>query len=78
MKKKEQSGKKEIQKTITDYYNIFKEYIITLRDAKRYVNQVRVDYSSVRGDVVIYECNEINIKDLVDSKSVNKLIRRKR
>ena len=47
--------KEEIQKTITDYYHFFKEYIITLRDAKRYVNQVRVDYSSVRGDVVIYE-----------------------
>jgi KAP family P-loop domain protein (fragment) len=47
--------KRVIQQTINDQNLIFKEYIPTLRDAKRYVNQFVLDFMHVRGDVMIDE-----------------------
>lgn len=44
-----------IQQAINDQNLIFKEYIPTLRDAKRYVNQFVLDFMHVRGDVMIDE-----------------------
>lgn len=36
-----------IQRVITDQTSIFKEYIPTLRDAKRYINQVVLDFKQI-------------------------------
>ncbi|SDF21021.1 KAP family P-loop domain-containing protein [Bacteroidales bacterium KHT7] len=47
--------KADFHKTITKQESIFKDYIPTLRDAKRYINQFRHDYKGVRGDVVVKE-----------------------
>ena len=47
--------KRVILQTINDQNLIFKEYIPTLRDAKRYVNQFVLDFMHVRGDVMIDE-----------------------
>ena len=47
--------KRVIQQTINVQNLIFKEYIPTLRDAKRYVNQFVLDFMHVRGDVMIDE-----------------------
>lgn len=44
-----------IQQTINKQDLIFKEYIPTLRDAKRYINQFVLDFMYVRGDVMIDE-----------------------
>lgn len=44
-----------IQQTINKQNLIFKEYIPTLRDAKRYINQFVLDFMHVRGDVMIDE-----------------------
>ena len=44
-----------IQQTINDRNLIFNEYIPTLRDAKRYINQFVLDFMHVRGDVMIDE-----------------------
>ena len=44
-----------IKKTLNDVENILKEYLPTLRDAKRYINQFHMDYRLVRGDVKLYE-----------------------
>lgn len=46
---------KDIQVALTNRQSIFQEYIPTLRDAKRYINQITIDYKRVRGDVVIEE-----------------------
>ena len=46
---------KTIQQTITNRSSIFEEYIPTLRDAKRYINQFVLDFKQVRGDVIIDE-----------------------
>lgn len=42
-----------IQQVITKRTSIFKEYIPTLRDAKRYINQVVLDFKSIRGEVSV-------------------------
>ena len=42
-----------IQQVITKRASIFKEYIPTLRDAKRYINQVVLDFKSIRGEVFV-------------------------
>ena len=42
-----------IQQVITERASIFKEYIPTLRDAKRYINQVVLDFKSIRGEVSV-------------------------
>lgn len=42
-----------IQQVITKRTSIFKEYIPTLRDAKRYINQVVLDFKSIRGEVFV-------------------------
>ncbi len=42
-----------IQRMITDQTSIFKEYIPTLRDAKRYINQVVLDFEPIRGEVFV-------------------------
>ena len=44
-----------IQQTMKNSIPLFKEYIPTLRDAKRYINQFVLDFKQVRGDVVIGE-----------------------
>ena len=44
-----------IKQVITKHTSIFKEYIPTLRDAKRYINQVLLDYKIVRADVNVRE-----------------------
>ena len=44
-----------IKKTLKDVENILKEYLPTLRDAKRFINQFHLDYRLVRGDVKLYE-----------------------
>lgn len=50
-----ESEKKDIQQTITNRGSIFEEYIPTLRDAKRFINQLVFDFKQVRGDVIIDE-----------------------
>ena len=40
--------REDIRRAITEHETIFKEYIPTLRDAKRYINQVLLDYEKVR------------------------------
>lgn len=50
-----ESEKKNIQQTITNRSSLFEEYIPTLRDAKRFINQFVLDYKQVRGDVIIDE-----------------------
>ena len=44
-----------IKKTLNDLENILKEYLPTLRDAKRFINQFLMDYRLVRGDVKLNE-----------------------
>ena len=44
-----------IKKNLNDVENILKEYLPTLRDAKRFINQFHLDYRLVRGDVKLYE-----------------------
>ena len=44
-----------IKKTLNDVENILKEYLPTLRDAKRFINQFLMDYRLVRGDVKLNE-----------------------
>jgi P-loop domain protein, KAP family len=44
-----------IQQTITYRISIFEEYIPTLRDAKRFINQFVLDFMEVRGDVMVDE-----------------------
>ncbi|MCQ2959995.1 MAG: KAP family NTPase [Bacteroidales bacterium] len=51
----DESEKKNIQQTITNQNSIFKEYIPTLRDAKRYINQFVLDFKQVEGDVMVDE-----------------------
>ena len=47
-------GKRDdIQRVIAKQTFIFKEYIPTLRDAKRYINQVMLDYRHIKGEVNI-------------------------
>ena len=42
-----------IQQVITEHTSIFKEYIPTLRDAKRYINQVLLDFKQIWGEVIV-------------------------
>lgn len=44
-----------IKKTFKGVEDILKEYLPTLRDAKRFINQFYMDYRLVRGDVKLYE-----------------------
>lgn len=44
---------KNIRRVITDQTSIFEEYIPTLRDAKRYINQVVLDFEPIRGEVFV-------------------------
>ncbi|MBR4924342.1 MAG: hypothetical protein IKZ61_01165 [Prevotella sp.] len=50
-----ESEKKDIQQTITNRSSLFEEYIPTLRDAKRFINQFVLDFKQVKGDVIIDE-----------------------
>lgn len=47
--------KRIIQQTINKRNSTFEEYIPTLRDAKRFINQFVLDFMEVRGDVLIDE-----------------------
>lgn len=49
------SEEKEIRDSINKRSNFIQTYLPTLRDAKRYINQVVSDYEIVRGDVNIEE-----------------------
>ncbi len=40
---------------VTSFRNLFRQYVPTLRDAKRYINQFALDYREVEGDVVLHE-----------------------
>ena len=40
---------------VTKFQNLFQQYVPTLRDAKRYINQFALDYREVEGDVVLRE-----------------------
>ena len=51
--KPEDSEMNSIAQTIRYWGSTFKEYLPTLRDAKRYINQFLLDYQGVRGDVVV-------------------------
>ena len=44
-----------IKTTLYNTEEILKEYLPTLRDAKRFINQFSMDYRLVRGDVKLYE-----------------------
>ena len=41
--------------SVTRFQNLFRQYVPTLRDAKRYINQFALDYREVEGDVVLHE-----------------------
>ena len=45
--------REDIRRAITKHDTIFKEYIPTLRDAKRYINQVVLDFEPIRGEVIV-------------------------
>ena len=51
----DEEEERTIQQTITNRKSIFEEYIPTLRDAKRFINQFMLDFKQVRGDVMIDE-----------------------
>lgn len=40
---------------VTRFQNLFRQYVPTLRDAKRYINQFTLDYREVEGDVDLRE-----------------------
>lgn len=40
---------------VTSFQNLFRQYVPTLRDAKRYINQFALDYREVEGDVDLRE-----------------------
>lgn len=40
---------------VTSFQNLFRQYVPTLRDAKRYINQFALDYKEVEGDVDLRE-----------------------
>ena len=40
---------------VTRFQNLFRQYVPTLRDAKRYINQFALDYREVEGDVDLRE-----------------------
>lgn len=40
---------------VTRFQYLFRQYVPTLRDAKRYINQFALDYREVEGDVVLHE-----------------------
>lgn len=46
---------KEVINIVNNNSQIFKKYIVTIRDAKRYINQVLIDYKHIQGDVIIEE-----------------------
>lgn len=41
--------------SVTRFQNLFRQYVPTLRDAKRYINQFALDYREVEGDVDLRE-----------------------
>lgn len=45
----------EDEKVLSQLRYFFQEYVPTLRDAKRFINQIKVDYQYVKGDVYIDE-----------------------
>jgi len=49
------SEKKEFEDAINHRSDFMQNYLPTLRDAKRYINQVILDYNQVRGDVNVEE-----------------------
>ena len=51
----DEEEERTIQQTITNRKSIFEEYIPTLRDAKRFINQFMLDFKQVREDVMIDE-----------------------
>lgn len=53
--KAKNSEKKEFQDAINRRSDFMQSYLPTLRDAKRYINQVIMDYKEVRGDVNVDE-----------------------
>lgn len=55
MIKADSSEKTLIASVVNNQKRILQDYIPTLRDAKRLVNQVVIDYKQVRGDVLVSE-----------------------
>lgn len=55
MIKADSSEKTLITSVVNNQKRIIQDYIPTLRDAKRFVNQVVMDYKQVRGDVLVSE-----------------------
>ncbi len=51
----EKSEKEQIKNAIMGKAPMFKENVPTMRDAKRYINQVLLDYKPVKGDVNVEE-----------------------
>ena len=51
----DEEEQKEVINIVNNYPQIFKKYIPTIRDAKRYINQVLLDYKYIHGEVVIKE-----------------------
>ena len=50
-----QQEKQDVRRLFTNKSLRFRDYLPTLRDAKRYINQVSVDFKYVKGDVIVYE-----------------------
>ena len=44
-----------VQHVIINYPNILEDYLPTLRDVKRYLNQINIDYEDIKGDVFVGE-----------------------
>jgi len=45
----------EDEKVLSQSRYFFQEYVPTLRDAKRFINQIKIDYQYVKGDVCVDE-----------------------
>lgn len=55
LKKKFPANNIQFNDIVTRFQNLFWQYVPTLRDAKRYINQFALDYREVEGDVVLHE-----------------------
>lgn len=76
-----ESEQKVIAQTIKNNKSEFQQYLPTLRDMKRYINQVYLDYSFVRGDVfinefLIIEIIKLKLPFLYDLIYTKKILRR--
>lgn len=75
------SDQKVIAQIIKNNKSAFQQYLPTLRDMKRYINQVHLDYSFVRGDVLvndflIIEIIKLKLPFLYDLIYTKKILRR--